>query len=542
MKLRALLNRRPLEPGESLSSLLVRLQIANYYRNPQTLANLCRPHLPAGENLDLPHSDETWHVLATVPGLAAADLYEGTLHRYGKVLALPWERLSSVSLSTGGDYVPILSARMRRLLLRSVQDAVYCPSCLTSGRYHRLCWLNLLVAVCPEHECLLQRGCPNCLQKLSVPAVVVGRCPGCECDLTTAPTTSVSHDIWGRWAQFYLQSLLGGAPGPPWPDQIVMPDQPASILLEVLAAIATAATRLPEEMLQAAPSSSSSPSLSPSREVPTPTHIYRTYATALQAVARWPHSFHEFLDAYRQRPNVSAGQVTDEFAPLYLKWLEVRWRRPEFAFVQEAFDDFLVAHYSLSRSITNLDRYQRSQGLRDRFAYLTQAEVSERLKVEPEIAQRLVDVEMLVDFERGKGQQRHWHQRLRVVRRTEFVDLQRRWQTGIPSGDVARVLGVNEQIVENLVRTNLLAQCCSTDGSRRVETDSLNSLVRKLNRFPVLPGNFGEPILVWELVESGYDLVGIVQQVAANEVTAFWPGGGLHSLWVSQSDMHLLRS
>jgi hypothetical protein len=31
---------------------------------------------------------------------------------------------------------------------------------------------------------------------------------------------------------------------------------------------------------------------------------------------------------------------------------------------------------------------------------------------------------MLVDYERGEGRQRHWHERLRIVRRTEFVDLQ----------------------------------------------------------------------------------------------------------------------
>lgn len=545
MKLRALLNRRPLEPGESLPSLLARLQIANYYRRSAAIASLCHPHLPPGEYLYLPQFAETWRVLATVTGLPAADLYEATLHRYVAAVVLPGETVPIVSLPDG-KRVPVVSDRMRRLLSRPVQDAHYCPSCLANGSYHRLNWLNLLVAVCSEHACLLQRGCPNCSQKLPVSAIVIGRCPGCEYDLATASPTSVNDDLWGRWAQYYLQSLLGDIPTPPEPVQVAIPDQPASILLELLAGIATAVARLPEALLHEPPFAGSFSAPSAPREVPTPTYGYRIYATALQAVARWPHSFHEFLETYRQRPDVSVGQVTDEFDLLYGSWLEKRWGRPEFAFVQEAFDDFLVANYSLTRSVTRLDRYRRDQALRDRFPYLTQAEASERLKVELEIVQRLVDVEMLVDFERGEGQQRDWHQRLRVVRRTEFVDLQRRWQTGIPSGDVARVLGVDEQIVENLVRTNLLAQCRSTDGahdgSRGIETDSLNSLVRKLNRYPVLPGNFGEPIAVWELVESGYDLVGIVQQVAVNEVTAFWPGGGLHSLWVSQSEIHLLRS
>lgn len=545
MNIRPLLNRRPLEAGESLPSLLARLQNANHYRNPKAIADICRLHLPPGENLHLPRFAETWPVLEAITRLPAEDLYEASFHYYASVLALPWETLQSVSLPTGRR-VSLISSRMQRPFLRPLQDAQYCPACLASRPYHRRCWSSLLVAICPGHECLLQQGCPHCSKKLAVSAIVAGRCSSCECDLATTRTVSVSDDMWGMWAQAYLQSLLGHATIPPWSDPIGLPERPASILLEVLAGIATAATRLPEEVLHKAPVSSSSHLPSTPHKVPTPTQVYCAYATALQAMTEWPQSFYRFLDTYRQRSGIVAGQVAAEFAPLYGSWLEERWRRPAFAFVQEAFDDFLVANYPLSRSVTRLDRYRRNRDLRDRFPYLTQMEAAERLQVEPEIVQRLIDAELLVDFEHAEGHQRHWHQRLRIVRRAEFLDLQLRWQAGILSGDVARVLDVDEQLVEVLVRHKLLVKSRPvedvSDGILRIEAASLSNLVSILTRYPVLPANFGVPAALQELVGNSYELVQVLKQVVANEVMAYWPGGSLYSLWVSQNDLHLLRT
>lgn len=324
-----------------------------------------------------------------------------------------------------------------------------------------------------------------------------------------------------------------------------MPEQPVPILLEVLRVLATMAARLPETMLHTLPILDLPLEPVNLRALPIPLQVYCTYATAMKVMVNWPQAFHHFLTVYRQRPGVAAGQVTDEFAPLYLDWLEERWQRPEFAFIQAAFDDFLVANYPLSRSVTRLDRYRRSQALRDHFAYLTQAEAAERLGVEPEIVQRLVDAGMLVDYERGEGQQRHWHQRLRIVRRLEFVELQRRWQAGIPLKDVASILDVDEQMVENLVKALLLTKCghtsCVNDSLWPIETISLNTLVRGLKRYPVTPHHFGSPVTLLELVENGYDLVQVLQQILGGGVTAVWFGGGLYSLWVSQDEVPLLK-
>ncbi len=536
MPIRPLLNRCPLEPDESLPSLLARLQAANYYASPRAMADVCRPHLPPGENLSLPHLAETWPVLSAVTRLPPTDLYHASFHPYTAALALPWETVSSVSLPDGKE-VPLLSARIRRLFLRPLHDAQYCPVCLADGRYHRRPWWNLLAAICPQHECLLQRGCPHCQQKLPVAAIVTGQCPSCAGDLTTVSVVSVSDDTWGLWVHRQLHAWWGDVPAPSLPSQVTLPHHPTSVLLDVLRGLVTAAARWPVEQRHPIPLAAPPPSQP--HELPSPAGVYQTYATVMKALVNWPQGFHDFLATYRQRPGVAAGQVTVEFDPLYRNLLEEKWQRSELAFVQDAFDAFLAAHYPLSRSVTSLDRYRRSQELRDRFPYLTQAEAAERLGIELEIAQRLVDAELLVDYERGEGQQRHWHQRLRIVRRTEFADLQKRWQMGVPLEGVARILNVDNQVVESLVDAAFLTQGGAPDGY--VEKPSLNAFVRKLHRYPVIPCDFGKPVTLWDLVEEGYDLVRVLQQIFAGEVTAVWLGGGLYSLWVSQDDIHLLQ-
>ena len=353
MPIRSLLNRCPLETDESLPSLLARLQVANYYTSPRAMADICRPYLPPGENLHLPHLAETWSVLSAVTRLPPADLYHASFHPYAPALALPWETVPFVSLPDGVE-VPLLSARMRRLFLRPVHDAQYCPICLTNGRYHRRQWLNLLAAICPQHECLLQRGCPHCQQQLSVAVIVTGQCPSCAGDLTAAPIVSVSDDTWGLWAHRQLHAWWGDTSAPLLPDQMTILEKPVPILLETLRGLETAAVRLPQETLHPAPRfdvPSPAPKL---HELPAPLRVYRVYATSMKVLTDWPRAFHDFLDTYRRRPNVLAGQIADEFDPMYFAWLEDEWQRPEFAFIQDAFDDYLVAHYSLSRSVTHL--------------------------------------------------------------------------------------------------------------------------------------------------------------------------------------------
>jgi len=533
MAIRPLLNRCPLRPGESLPSLFVRLQVANHYKNPKAIAAIGRLYVPPGDNIHLPRQAESWQVLSELTRLPALVLYQATFHRCAAALALPWEPLESVTLPDGTE-ASLLSPRMQRHLLLPLSDTQYCPHCLAASRYHRLTWLHALAAVCLEHECLLQRGCPNCQSKLPVAAIVSGECPGCRHDLTASPAVPIGHDTWGLFTQHLLHSWWDNTPPPPCPDQVALPAQPVPILLEVLQVLIPAASRLPDEAAHPWPFAAQP--LPPRRRAQSlPAQVYRDGATAMKALARWPQAFHRFLSDYRRRPGVPAGQVTEEFDPFYLNWLEEQWQRPEFAFVQAAFDDFLVANYPLSRSITRLDRYQRSQALRDHFPYLTWAEAAQRLGAEPQLIQRLVEVGMLVDYETGEGRQRPWHQRLRIVRRAEFVELQRRWQAGVPIADVARVLGMEVLVVAELVRAGMLVGGCHD--SERVTMISLSTLAQKLPNNPAIPLDLSEAITLRQLVENGYDLVSILRKVAGGDLKAVWLGGSLYDVRVSWGDL-----
>jgi hypothetical protein len=152
---------------------------------------------------------------------------------------------------------------------------------------------------------------------------------------------------------------------------------------------------------------------------------------------------------------------------------------------------------------------------------------------------------MLIDYERSEGQQRYEYRRLRIVRRKEFVDLLRQWQTGIPLVDVTRLLAVEPHVVEKLVSADLLKTRYQADseesGLWRLDTISVNTFFRRLSRYPDIPLCFGKPVTLWELVAGGYDLVRVLQRILAGEVTAVWFGGGLYSMWVNRNDLQLLK-
>src|SRR5690606_7717986 len=122
--------------------------------------------------------------------------------------------------------------------------------------------------------------------------------------------------------------------------------------------------------------------------------------------------------------------------------------------------------------------------LRDRFPYLTQAETAERLGVGPDVIQRLVEMGVLVDYEQGEDIQRHWHERLRFVRRLEFDALRKQWVDGLALTEAARLLDVELEVVAQLVRANLLTRqgnIAEEDTVGKVSLESLSVLFAKLN-------------------------------------------------------------
>jgi len=525
--IRPLLNRWPLRPDESLPSLFVRLHQVNYYKSQTAIVDVCREHLEQNDDVYLPQQADTWGIIAAITGLVPTDLYLATCHRYAAALALPSETVATLTLA-GSKPLPLLTAHARRSYILPLHDAQFCPACLAEGLYHRVSWLIALAAACLQHDCLMQRGCPQCHHRLGIAAIVAGRCRRCQSDLTTAPTVDLTNNAWGLWVQQMLQSWWDDTPAPAWPvpGPVTLPDYPIPVLVEVLRGLAKAVGQGQTRESHYR------------RQHPSPEQLFHNYARAMKALVNWPQEFHQFLENHRYRPGLKAEwAITAEFAPLYLSWLEERWQEPEFTFVQEAFDDFLVAHYPLSRSVTRLRRYRESAALRDRFPYLTEAETAERLGVGPRLIQRLVEVGLLIDYEDGDGVQLHWHKRLKLVRRLAFVSLQERWQAGIPIDDVTRILDATPMIVGCLVNADLLTWQPATSQDTppaKIALTSLSRLFDKLHPYPLTACTLDETVPLQQLEEGGLDVIAILQLVLGGKVDSLWFGGGLYELQVSR--------
>jgi hypothetical protein len=525
MLIRPLLNRRPLLPDESLPSLFERLRRVNYYECKTAIIDLCRSHMRRKDNVYQPQHADTWRIVAGITQLPLDVLYAATFHRYAPAFALPSETISSITL-VDSEPLPLLTPHVERTYMLPLHDIQFCPRCMQESCYHRVAWLNALAAICPRHNCLLQRGCPRCGQRLNVAAVVTGQCARCETDLTAVLVVDMSDNRWEMWVQKKMQTWWGDAPMPESPESVTLPDQPTPVLLETLLGIVKSVAQWQGDRTHHR------------REYSPPEQIFRHYAIAMKALVNWPQGFHQFLDEYSRRPGVAAEQITVAFAPLYLAWLEKRWTGPEFVFIQEAFDDFLAAHYPLSRSITRLRRYRQSAALRDRFPYLTEAEAAERVGVAPNVIQRLVEIGVLVNYEQGENIRLHWHKRLRLVRRVEFEELQERWQDGISVSDVTRLLDVETGMVERLVEANLLAWQNAVDEDKatwKISPQALGHFFDKLHIHPGSSWMLMETVTLQQVVEAGGDAVTIIQYVMNGDLASLWFGGGLYEVQVSQN-------
>src|SRR5690606_34922170 len=127
----------------------------------------------------------------------------------------------------------------------------------------------------------------------------------------------------------------------------------------------------------------------------------------------------------------------------------------------------------------------------------------------------------LVDYEQGEDIQRHWHERLRFVRRLEFDALRKQWVDGLALTEAARLLDVELEVVAQLVRANLLTRqgnIAEEDTVGKVSLESLSVLFAKLNSYPGGSWMLMETIGLSQLVENGWDVVTILQHVMNREL------------------------
>ncbi|MCZ7674189.1 MAG: hypothetical protein M5U34_47210 [Chloroflexi bacterium] len=178
-------------------------------------------------------------------------------------------------------------------------------------------------------------------------------------------------------------------------------------------------------------------------------------ATAFKAVVNWPHNFYTFLDAYQDRNGRSVTHTfSQDFGTLYHLCLTKRWSSSHFSFVQEAFDDYLVESYPLTVLLFSYHRYWSTPQFANRLPCMPADEAAKRLQTTSRVLDRLLARGFLVNYQ-GAVARKSFYQPSFICR-PEVLAFEKRWSSGIPQEDAARLLGVSVPILADLIDAGML--------------------------------------------------------------------------------------
>jgi hypothetical protein len=309
-----------------------------------------------------PAHPETYQVLSELTRVEGDHLYAACVHRFAAVLTPPTHLPQFLTLPSGKT-VLFLPNVLVDAQMWSEANIQFCPLCLQQATYHRIDWLPLASAICLRHQCFLVRGCPACAAHIPLQALIKARCPQCQFDLIQSPLKLVSGDALGLFSQTILRVWLGLGSLPEAKPLFSLPDHSPTILYRLVDTLRWVMMRLdPHWDYLYRPLSTVDLPLSScfSKQDITPAQSYLLYATAFKVLLDWPHSFFDFLDAYRLHLGHSGhGSIQQDFDYLYLACIQRLWRHPAFDFVQDAFNQYLLANYP-SETLVRLHRLRHN--------------------------------------------------------------------------------------------------------------------------------------------------------------------------------------
>ncbi len=198
----------------------------------------------------------------------------------------------------------------------------WCPHCLTEQRFLRVRWAIKLCVVCPEHKCYLRDTCAVCHQYQRAERAVLDRC-SCGASLISATEEHVAED------ELRLQIALQHA--------LARQVQEGSLSLSVVAWITLfhRVAALFDAKRETRPGQ-----IAGLHRLDRALAVNRQLASLL---AGWPSAFHRYLGHLQCRAAPSFSLVRT-FGRLY-SWLYRDFEGEEFAFLREAFEDYLREHW-----------------------------------------------------------------------------------------------------------------------------------------------------------------------------------------------------
>lgn len=527
-----LLNRSFLYPGESLSSLLVRLRKSNYYETKEAIKAIYNPYLPQRDNLFLPNHWTTFEVLSGMTKLNTEELYNATGHKFADLLAHYYRKISYF-----GDK-PKLDPRLLGDYFWTDTHGQYCPLCLAEVAYHRLVWTPIITTVCLKHECLLVHECPHCKAKMSVEEIVNAQCSTCNFALVDTPTISVAKDKIGLLSQQILQFWLN--PTETSLPDCQLPEAPPAVLFQVVEVFRKNKQK-DMKHLYTPPFEASYPQ-QVAKSLLQQSQAYISYATAMTVLVNWPNGFYNLLDTMLRN---STKNIPRDLGQLYTIWLDRKWRVETFQFIQDAFDDYLIDHYSISGVKLGLRRFKTSPRLIQKRFYVSEAEVRQILHISSETLQTLLEQSKLFHYQ--DVEETFFPKLFNFIRLAEVEHLRRELSASYSLNKTAAILGLDKRVVLDLVKLDLLEAILDPIVNKsqrwrisRVSVNKLKVTVQKkcISQLSTYPMTLGK--VVEDFSPHPYTIAKVIQAVLKRKLVAIWRGT-LGKLELDSASVALLK-
>lgn len=487
MVVHPLLNRPSPYPDETLASWLWRLARQNYATSPAWFLPALHDTGKVATTVDLSRvnglrDNAALTGIASLTGYSVVDIHQHTLHRFANMLTPPGLPVQERPDPSGTALV-FLPARLSNDFYSP--SFSWCPHCLTEARYVRLHWHFPGVACCEIHRCWLLDSCPQCYTPVTLVDVIYGCCGRCNFRLERAVAPPIP--VTDRLLQ--LQSaLMGWLYGQCEALPLRLPDAPVNTLLYALNGLRYAAQRAGNGWtFHHIPPDIPIPDLD-IRELRRLTVFERgcLYTTAFRGLQNWPHGLFAYLEAYRSRPGKKEETgLRREFGVLYISWFRRLWKHSSFEFIQEAFNDYLVAHVP-AYQVVDSSRTVSYPALLQRIDYLDIRKSAQYVGLCSSTIHRLVREGHLVfhHFAQSEGK---W------LSRRALDQLRQRWENHVTAPEAARLLGISIEVTRALCKEHLIQPVPASEGLKArlvyLSRESLGALIQKLKVHTTIQSN-----------------------------------------------------
>ncbi len=454
---RPLLRRAELFPGESLGSLIERLNKLNGYEGLGFVGGLAQA--VGRETLfRYPHRDSGLERLVCLTGIDPVHLHAASPHVYAE--AIVPSHMHTVDLPDGRS----LRIASKDWFFIS-NHVAYCPACLRQGGYQRLSWIAESVLVCLQHKQFLSRWCPRCLNPISISDLMTTHCHQCQADLTQAETPSIATDVFGLFAQRTVQSWLKitERPRDGWSDTLPRRSVPQMWSLYSSLCSLIDSWRSEELIKFYAYRDFDFPDWSLDRNLQLE---YAQSIAAVRAMINWPSGLYEFLDVTWEARSKGWWYHLDPKDKLYE-------HLGHLSFLRCILDGYVAGKRDPFKS-----RGQQKKQVKTTspFIYVSLNEVARQLDTYSEVIKRLIGLGRIEihDYTENRAL------RCCLVKQNAVRGIMSEWHQALTLPEAAEWFGLPESIIRQLVELGELKTGKSRAGYHQYTTINRQSAVECL--------------------------------------------------------------